>query len=62
MFRYAVLGPVPEAIKRMERYVEAGVQHFAFNWACNPEDIPGHIETIAKEIIPHFRDNREEKV
>ena len=52
---YCVLGPVEECIRRLQEYVEAGARHFLFSWACPPEDRPRHIETVAKEIIPHFR-------
>ena len=50
-----VLGPVEECIRRLQEYVDAGVRHFLFSWACPSEDRPRHMETVAKEIIPHFR-------
>ena len=53
---YCVLGTPDECIRRIQEYVDAGVQQFLFNWACPPEDVPRHIETAAREIIPHFRD------
>ena len=52
---YCVLGPVKECIRRLEEYVEAGAKHFLFSWACPHEDRARHIETVAKEIIPHFK-------
>ena len=52
---YCVLGPVKECIRRLEEYVAAGVSHFLMSWACPPEDRPRHIETVANEILPHFR-------
>ena len=52
---YCVLGTVGECVKRLQEYVEAGATHFLFSWACPPEDRPRHIETVANEIIPHFR-------
>ena len=52
---YCVLGPLKECILRLEEYVDAGVRHFLFNWACPPEDRARHIETVAREIIPYFR-------
>ena len=52
---YCVLGTPAECIRRIEEYVDAGVRHFLFNWACSPEDVPMHIETVATEIIPHFQ-------
>ncbi len=53
--QYCVLGPVKECIRRLEEYVEAGVRHFLFNWACPQEDRARQMETVAREIIPHFR-------
>ncbi len=55
---HCVLGPVENCIRRIEEYVEAGVTHFIFNWACPLEDRPRHAETVASEIIPYFRANR----
>ena len=52
---YCVLGSVRECIRRLEEYVDAGAEHFLFNWACPPQDRPRHIETAAKEIIPYFK-------
>jgi len=53
--RYDLLGPSRECIRRLEEYVDAGVRHFIFNWACAPKDIPRNLETVATEVIPHFR-------
>ena len=53
--RYDILGPPKVCIERIQQYIEAGARHFIFNWACHPQDIPRHLETIAGEIIPHFR-------
>ncbi|MBI2165664.1 MAG: LLM class flavin-dependent oxidoreductase [Chloroflexi bacterium] len=53
--RYAVLGPVPNAIKRLEQYIEAGARHLVFFWCCAPEDVSANMETIAREIIPRLR-------
>jgi len=52
---YCVLGPVEECIRRLEEYVEAGARHFVLSWACPVEDRARHMETVAREIIPHFR-------
>ena len=53
--QYAVLGSVADCIRRLERYIEAGARYFTFVWSCKPEDVDRHIETVAKEIVPHFR-------
>ena len=52
---YCVLGTPKECIARLEEYVEAGARDLVFTWACPPEDRARHIETVAREIIPHFR-------
>ncbi len=52
---YCVLGTVEDCIRRLEEYVEAGVRRFVFSWVCPREDRPRHIDTVAREIIPHFR-------
>ncbi len=53
---YCVLGTPAECIRRIQEYVDAGVQSFLFNWACPPEDVPMHIERVAREIIPYFKE------
>ena len=54
---YCVLGPVKDCIRRLKEYADAGARHFVFSWACPPDERARHIETVAKEIIPHFRGN-----
>ena len=53
---YCVLGTVEDCIRRLEEYVDAGTRYFVLHWACPMEDRPRHIETVAREILPHFRD------
>ena len=52
---YCVLGPVDRCISRLQEYIDAGARHIIFSVVCAPEDRTRHIETIAKEIIPHFK-------
>ena len=52
---YCVLGTVEECIRRVQEYVDAGVRHFLFSWACPTEDRPRHMETVAREVLTHFR-------
>ncbi len=52
---YCVLGPVEQCIGRLQEYLDAGVRYIIFSISCPKEDRARHIETIAKEIIPHFR-------
>ena len=51
---YCVLGPVDRCIARLQAYIDVGVRHIVFSIVCPPEDRARHIESIAKEIIPHF--------
>lgn len=56
---YCLLGTPQHCIQRLQEYVDAGAQHIIFSVACPREDRARHIETIASEIIPHFRANAE---
>ena len=53
--RYCLLGPPGRCIERLQEYVDAGARHIVFSITCPEEDRERHLETIAKEIIPHFR-------
>ncbi len=54
--KYCLLGPVESCIARIQEYIDAGARHIVFSVACPREDRTRHLETIAKEIIPHFRE------
>ncbi|MCH8225285.1 MAG: LLM class flavin-dependent oxidoreductase, partial [Chloroflexi bacterium] len=51
---YCLLGPVDACIQRLQEYIDAGARHIIFSVCCPKEDRARHIETIAKELIPHF--------
>ena len=53
--KYCLLGPVDNCISRLQEYIDAGARHIIFSVSCPREDRARHIETIAKEIIPHFQ-------
>ena len=53
--KYCLLGPVASCIARLQEYIDAGARHIVFAVACPREDRFRHLETIAKEIVPHFR-------
>ena len=53
--RYCLLGPVDNCISRLQEYIDAGARYIVFSVACPRQDRERHIETIAKEIVPHFR-------
>src|SRR5581483_7708916 len=52
---YEILGTPKNAIERLEQYVEAGARHFICNYRCPWDEIPQHMEVIARDVIPHFR-------
>ena len=53
---YCLLGTPEQCIQRLQEYIDAGARHIIFSVACPGEDRVRHIETIAAEIIPHFRE------
>ena len=53
--KYCLLGPVERCIARLQEYIDAGARHVIFSLCCRREDRARHIETIAREIVPHFR-------
>lgn len=55
---YCLLGPVEQCIARLQEYVDVGARYIIFSISCPSEDSARHIETIAKEIIPHFQKAR----
>jgi len=52
---YCLLGPVERCIARLQEFIDAGARHIIFSLVCPKEEVDRHVETIAKEIIPHFR-------
>jgi alkanesulfonate monooxygenase SsuD/methylene tetrahydromethanopterin reductase-like flavin-dependent oxidoreductase (luciferase family) len=52
---YCLLGTPQQCIERLHEYIDAGARHIIFSVACPREDRARHIETIANEIIPHFK-------
>lgn len=52
---YCLLGPVERCIARLQEFIDAGARHVIFAIVCPREEAERHIETIAKEIIPHFK-------
>lgn len=52
---YCLLGTVDQCIARLQEYIDAGARQIVFSVTCPRKDRVRHIETIAKEIVPHFR-------
>ena len=56
--KYCLLGTVENCIEQLQEYIDAGARHIIFSISCPREDRERHLETIAKELIPHFRNNQ----
>ena len=56
--KYCLLGTVENCIEQLQEYIDAGVRHIIFSISCPREDRERHLETIAKELIPHFRNKQ----
>ncbi len=52
---YGCAGTVAGCIDRIQEYIDAGARYIMFSISCRREDRVRHLETIAKEIIPHFQ-------
>lgn len=55
---YCVLGPVEQCVERLQEYIDAGARYIIFSISSPMEDRATHLETIAKEIVPHFQRTR----
>jgi probable F420-dependent oxidoreductase len=51
----AIVGTPSQCLERLSSYSDLGVQHFIFHWACKPQDIPWHMDTLSADIIPKLR-------
>lgn len=56
--KYCLLGTVENCIEQLQEYIDAGARHIIFSISCPREDRERHLETIAKELIPHFRNTQ----
>ena len=56
--KYCLLGTVENCIEQLQEYIDAGARQIIFSISCPREDRERHLETIAKELIPHFRNKQ----
>jgi probable F420-dependent oxidoreductase len=56
--RYCLLGTPKMCIDRLQEYIDAGARYIVFSVACPREDRRRHLEVIAKDIVPHFRERQ----
>lgn len=54
--RYGIFGPPARCAEALQAYVEAGCDYFVLNPIGDPRQDRAQIETIAAEIVPHFRE------
>lgn len=55
LLEYDLVGSAREIVGQMERFIEAGCRHFICKLQSSVEELPAHIEYMAKEIAPQFR-------
>ena len=53
--RYCVLGTPEQCAERLAEYVEAGVSHFCLVPIAPPTELPAHLETYARQVVPRLR-------
>lgn len=53
--KYCALGPVPDCVATLSRFVDAGVRHLVLIPACPPSMAMDQLRQIAAEIVPYFR-------
>ena len=53
--RYGVIGTPAQCIETLEKFVDAGCRYFILNAIGDPRDERQQLETIAADILPHFR-------
>jgi probable F420-dependent oxidoreductase len=53
--RYCVLGTPEQCAERLAEYVEAGVEHFCLVPIAPPTELPSHLETYARQVVPRVR-------
>lgn len=50
------MGTPKECIKKIEEFIAAGARHIILNAACPAAETLSHLEVMAKEVLPHFRE------
>ncbi len=53
--KYCLLGTVESCAEQLQEYIDAGARHIVFSISCPREDRERHLEIIAKELIPRFK-------
>jgi probable F420-dependent oxidoreductase len=53
--KYGVIGAPAQCAEQLQRFVDAGCRYFVMDSIVDVGDERAHLETIAGEVIPHFR-------
>lgn len=53
--RYYFLGTAKDIVPKLEKFLDAGCRYFVCKLNSRFDEVPGHLEYLAKEIVPHFR-------
>ena len=53
--KYGFIGTPARCIEQIERFAEAGCRYFLLNPICDAAREPEQIETMASDILPHFK-------
>ena len=49
------LGAPDDIARTIQTFADIGVTHFAFSNARPPHQVMSQIQTLAQQVIPHFR-------
>ena len=57
MRNLVLAGNVEQVVARMNAFVDLGVTHFVFNWACAPRDVEDQMRRLAADVLPAVREH-----
>ena len=50
-----MLGTPEQCAERLAEYVQAGVEHFCLVPIAPPKELPAHLESYARQVVPRVR-------
>jgi hypothetical protein len=50
--KYELLGNAKSIMPRFEQYIDAGARHIICEWRCRWDEIPWHMEAVARDSYP----------
>ena len=48
-------GPVEDCVRLLKECQAAGATHFVLDPTCSHDEVSSQVETISREILPHFQ-------